>query len=314
MRVPACLEIGVASHTGRVRAANEDDYLIIVPAAAAERRSRGCLLAIADGMGGVAGGSEASRTALRALGAEFLETATEPTEGDDAERVSRARQRTEAGFERACGEVFARSTGSLQLRDMGTTMTTLTLVGVRAVVGHVGDTRCVLVRDRRARAWTQDHAVAEPRNLLTRCIGAGQTTEQVDIDDRSLRPGDLVILMSDGVWNTVPIRDQVAAVTTAGAQLAAEQLVAAADVAGGPDNSTAIVICIHTLDFDGALVELDLPSEETRIPQRLPPTRGSLMSPTWPWWMAVASLILGIGAVSRLVYGIDLLGRGCRVV
>ena len=70
MKAPAGLRVGVCTHTGLVRGANEDDYLLATPNQVA---GAAFLAAVADGMGGAAGGAEASRTALRALGAKLLD-------------------------------------------------------------------------------------------------------------------------------------------------------------------------------------------------------------------------------------------------
>lgn len=68
MRVRGSLDIGVSTHTGMQRHANEDDYLVLCGAEAARGAD---LVAIADGMGGMAGGAEASRAALRGLALGF---------------------------------------------------------------------------------------------------------------------------------------------------------------------------------------------------------------------------------------------------
>ena len=70
MKVPEGLRVGTCSHTGLVRGANEDDYLL---ATSVRAGAVSFVAAIADGMGGAAGGAEASRTALRALGATLID-------------------------------------------------------------------------------------------------------------------------------------------------------------------------------------------------------------------------------------------------
>ena len=69
MKVPRRFQLGVATHTGVVRSTNEDDYLLLAPP-----NGQPCLLlaAVADGMGGVTGGAEASRSGLRGFASGLL--------------------------------------------------------------------------------------------------------------------------------------------------------------------------------------------------------------------------------------------------
>jgi PPM family protein phosphatase len=114
VRVPPGFAVGVCSHTGRVRSSNEDDYLL-----AALPQAGPLLAAVADGMGGLFGGAEASRTALRALGAAVLEGGVEVPPGE----------RLLAGFTAASARVHEAASAVPALRDMGTTMTALLFTG-----------------------------------------------------------------------------------------------------------------------------------------------------------------------------------------
>ena len=69
MKLFSDLEVGAATHSGCVRRTNEDDYLVLMPDDVTSVRERGRLLALADGMGGVTGGAEASRAATRSSSA-----------------------------------------------------------------------------------------------------------------------------------------------------------------------------------------------------------------------------------------------------
>jgi serine/threonine protein phosphatase PrpC len=117
MRHLANYALGVATHTGRVRRANEDDFLIRAPQTCQDLRERGWFVAVADGMGGVPGGAEASRTAVRAAVRPFHN-------GEDLAPVERMRR----AFAEAATEVFELSRESPHLRDMGTTLTIANLL------------------------------------------------------------------------------------------------------------------------------------------------------------------------------------------
>jgi protein phosphatase len=294
MRLTADLEIGVDTHTGRVRTTNEDDYLVYSPDAPAVRAAVGRLVAIADGMGGASGGAEASRTAIRALAASFVEA---PGDAPEA-RMARA-------FAAACRRLYQLAKEQPRLRDMGTTLTVINLLGDRMVLGHVGDTRCYLLRGETMTQLTQDHAVRRSEHQLVRCIGAGREREDVDIMTHPLNAGDIVLLATDGLWDAVDAKDMQQVVRRLSPQAAAEELVRMAVDAGGVDNSTAVVVAVHgCAPGDAATeVECDLPARErVRLPSvdvALP----SLRRPMWPWIVLLLALALAALAVVRFVVG-----------
>ena len=187
MKVPDGLRVGVCSHTGLVRGANEDDYLLATPP---HVEGAAFVAAVADGMGGAAGGAEASRTALRALGAALLER--------DGEVSMRG------GFERASARLLEAAAAVPALRDMGTTLTALYLDDGVGVIGHVGDSRLYRLRGDTLEAVTTDHSLKQGESLLTRCLGGGQSEWEPDSERVELMPGDRFVLCTDGVWNVVP--------------------------------------------------------------------------------------------------------------
>lgn len=136
----------------------------------------------------------------------------------------------------------------------GTTLTAVELDGATARVTHIGDARVWLVRDHEVRQVTHDHTVVaglleagqltvdearshEHRNLLNRALTPGVVADEVVID---LRPGDRLVLTTDGVHSVV---DDLAPLLTAasGPQVVADAVAAAVEVAGEPDNHTVVV-------------------------------------------------------------------------
>jgi PPM family protein phosphatase len=287
MKVPANLRVGVCSHAGLVRAGNEDDYLL-----AAGGPGGPFLGAIADGMGGLAGGAEASRTALRALGQCVL---------DGSSRASLA-DRMREGFAAASERVLAASREVPALRDMGTTMTALCLADGALAIGHVGDTRAYRRRGGALTALTEDHAVRQPDNLLTRCIGAGQATVEADLQTVDVAVGDRFLLVSDGVWGVLP-RSQLARLCEhESAQAVAESLVAEALLLGGPDNATVVVIDVLSTEAASS-AEVDLPRDERPDDRRLWPRAQSLRPPLWPWFVLLLAAALLVRAGLRAWFG-----------
>lgn len=283
MRVRGSIDLGVATHTGMQRHANEDDYLVL----SGVHTTQGAdLFAIADGMGGMAGGAEASRAALRGLALAF----SGERGGDLLARLRRGHAGATARVAEAAQQLPA-------LRDMGTTLTALATCDGRAAFAHVGDCRLVRLRGRQFLQLTTDHARADLDHVLTRCIGAGQQEQPPDVAWVDLVPGDTIALLSDGVWKPVG-EEQVARLLQGGsAQEAAERLVGAALAAGGPDNATALVLRLRGGDDHPVAVEL--PREERVL---LPVGHGAkLRSPRWPLLLlAAAAVVLALAALCTL--------------
>ncbi len=282
MKIPAGLQVGVCSHTGLVRGANEDDYLV----ATMSLDGGGLIAAIADGMGGAAGGAEASRTALRALGATMLDSTKIPADGVDSVAT-----RMSSGFHSANDRVRESAQAVPVLRDMGTTMTALWLGSSGGVLGHIGDTRLYRLRGDQCEVLTADHAVKEGESLLTRCIGGGQLACDADHEEVEVEAGDRFVLCTDGVWNVVSSRDFVEIAFGRGAQETAEKLVKSALDVGGPDNATAVVVDVFATDMSGAK-EVDLPRHERPDARSLWPAAVSLRPSAWSYLVLFAAVCL----------------------
>ena len=188
-----------------------------------------------------------------------------------------------------------------------TTLTAINLIGGHLVLGHIGDSRCYLMRDGELRQLTTDHAVREPANYLTRCIGGGQKEEKPDLLELTLQPGDLVVLVTDGLWSVVTEGELAGILASQPPQLAADALLHAANAGGGPDNSTVLVAQVRRADGElGNLREVELAREEQRMRPMLPTPRGSLAPARWPLAvLALALVLLAVGTL-KLVVGIDL--------
>ena len=294
MNVVADVDVGADTHTGRVRSTNEDDYLVYCPEDPATRSAVGLLFAVADGMGGATGGGEASRAAIRALAGAFAES---DGEGPEA-RMTR-------GFAAACERLWHLAREQPRLRDMGTTLTAVNLLGDRIVVGHVGDTRCYVLRGGELRQLTVDHAVRRADHQLTRCIGAGREREEIDVITSTVQPGDVLVLASDGLWDAVDPETLAHVVRGMRPQAAAEELVRLAVEAGGVDNCTAVVVALRGCGDPGraALVPCRIPGRElVRLP-RVTAELPALRRPRWPWVVLALAFVLAGLAAARMLLG-----------
>jgi PPM family protein phosphatase len=230
--------------TGRRRRHNEDAYVCEPP-----------LFAVADGMGGAQAGELASSLAAAAL-------------RDDTNR-SGGEERVDELIQQANRRVYERQTQDSSATGMGTTITVALVEDGRVAIGHVGDSRAYLIRDRRLEQLTEDHSlVAElvrsgklspeeadthpQRSVITRALG---TDPDVDVDTFSVEthPGDLFLLCSDGLTSMVDDDTILREVERNRSDLkaSAKALVRAANKGGGDDNITIVFFEIAGSGSDG---------------------------------------------------------------
>ncbi len=299
-------EWGVASHTGLLRSANEDDYIVVDPSDSAIRASHGRMFAVADGMGGVPGGGEASRTALRALARGWLAMVptsdVDPAAGATGAEVPAVldvlEERLRAGVVDACRAVFETGRQMPALTDMGCTLTAGVLWNDRLVLGHIGDTRCFLVQQGKLSWLTEDHAAERPQTYLTRCVGGGRPTEEADFARLQLQRGDVVGVASDGIWSVVQKRALVRCLESRSLQAAAEGMVRLANEGGGPDNSTVVLCRLHDCDTKVESV-LARGQRERPFPRPYLAPKLRTRPPIWPFLLGAVAVLLLVLAISK---------------
>src|SRR5689334_19528607 len=222
-------------------------------------------------MGGHRGGEVASRTAIEALRAGVA-----------------AGRSVQDAITSANEAVIERARGDIELTGMGTTMTALVVAGGRQVlIGHVGDSRAYLLHDGALRRVTDDHSLVEElvregrltpeqaeshpqRNIVTRALGLDEPVE-VDVYPLEVVQGDRIILCSDGLTTMVRERDIERIVRgEPDPQRAAEQLVDAANTAGGEDNTSVVIIDV---------LEVDATDASGTQPVTPPPSPARIMTP-----------------------------------
>lgn len=253
------LEFAQLSDQGKVRTHNEDYLGHAAPASPAQVHSHGWLFALADGVGGHAQGEIASRTAVESVLAGFRAAA-----GGDLHSTLLPQL-----IQAANARVFERG---LQSASAGAAMaTTIVLCGLRfdrAVVAHVGDSRCYLIRRGQATILTQDHTVANEqvrlgvlsaheaagapaRHVLSRSLG-NDLFVSVDTSDHQVDAGDVLLLCSDGLHGAVPPPELIRVVSQAAdLRAAAQDLVAIANERDGSDNISVQLIRIQAVERVG---------------------------------------------------------------
>jgi serine/threonine protein phosphatase PrpC len=266
------LRAASATDVGRRRQTNQDTVLV-------DER----LFAVADGMGGYAGGEVASLTAIETL--------------RDAFRRNPTSQGLEEAVREANRAVIERATSDPDLRQMGTTLDAVALVesddgeGEVLAVAHVGDSRIYLLRDGELTRLTDDHTVSEEmrragqlteaeaevdrrRHILTRVLGP-RADEAPDMQTVVPYTGDRVLVCSDGLYNEVP-DERIATVlrTVADPADAAAQLVELANTAGGGDNISVVLVDVVDDDERAAVASRRLMTAEERNAQLRDLARG----------------------------------------
>jgi serine/threonine protein phosphatase PrpC len=257
MPVRSDVELAYLSDIGCERERNEDNYGYFEPEAEDDFRAKGRLLAIADGMGGHAGGQVASGLAIDILRDTFLNAKTA-----DSETI------LVAAFTRAQQEILEESEIHAGLNGMGTTCTAAIVNAGKLTFGHIGDTRLYLLRRGVLAQLTEDHSLVNKllkagdltpeeaasstqRNVLTAALGmkSAQVAADFSAGPIDLMPGDTIILASDGLHGIVTADEIAQLVSDQPAYDACQVLVNLAKSRGGPDNITLQVLKILAPHF-----------------------------------------------------------------
>jgi PPM family protein phosphatase len=253
------LEFAQISDIGRVREGNEDYLGFVSPETPDGAGALGWLFVVADGVGGHEKGEVASRTAVEAIVENFRAARKdEPFLGLLRRLVQGANARV---FSTALDDGPAAA-------GMATTVVACALRYDRAVVAHVGDSRCYLIRGEEVEVLTRDHTLAqehvrlgllsqeeaseaENRHMLSRSLGIHMTVD-VETREHVLIPGDVLLLCSDGLHGALKNSDLMR-ILAPGVDLqeAAKRLVALANERDGSDNATAQLIRVKSVERVG---------------------------------------------------------------
>ncbi len=243
------LNVGYATHRGRVRQSNQDSLGVFAPSTGLFNRSGLYLFIVADGMGGHQGGEVASRIAAQTMGDVFSRKSNKTRPG----------QALKDALTAANDAVLAQSARSPKMKGMGTTVVAATATPEMIYALNVGDSRAYLIRGEDIRQITQDHSlVAEQvrrgelteeeaeivtgRNVITRSVGR-HLDANPDLFTEAWQPGDILLLCSDGLWGQVSDAQILTVLTEIeDPQAAVEKLIKMAMIAQAPDNVSVIVV------------------------------------------------------------------------
>ena len=229
---------GWRSEVGLHREANEDSGLIATN-----------LIAVADGMGGYVGGEIASRAVITELSAVhplLIDSDVDPESQEDIFRNS---------ITQMDSAIAQQTSTNPELSGIGTTLTSIAMVGEHALLLHVGDSRAYRIRGRKIAQISHDHTVVQElidqgritpdevaehpqRSLLTQALMGHGNIEPV-LMAFPAEVGDIYLVCSDGL-TTVVDEAKIAAAFSGDLQSGIDSLVDLTYKNGAPDNVTII--------------------------------------------------------------------------
>lgn len=241
------MEIFAKSDLGKARDINEDS--IYVP----EEDLGIKVYILADGMGGYRGGDVASQLAVTAV-RSYIKNNYEITFEDKDDILSLVN----GAIEYANMVVSEKAKTDKKLNQMGSTLEVLLIIKNNAYIGHVGDSRIYMIRDRKINKLTTDHSYIQKlikdgkitkeestthpdKNMITKAIGT-EIVVEAELIHRKLNKNDILILCSDGLSNLVSDNEILEIVLDSFDEDIAEKLIDKANALGGTDNISVIVI------------------------------------------------------------------------
>ena len=288
-----CLEYAALSDIGLRRSNNQDSMSVVLASGQNAWEKRGHLFVVADGMGAHAAGELASRIAVDTIPLIYHKTGhCDPAEALHEAMISANRR------------IFERGEASEDFRGMGTTASSLVILPEGALVGHCGDSRVYRWRDQQFEQLTFDHSLVwemseagripenevpdyVPKNIITRSLGPDGDAE-IDLEGPfPIQAGDTFLLCSDGLSGPVRDEEMGTLVGCLSPADAVRSLVDLANLRGGPDNITVIIVRVlgpQTAKNDGQVEPKKQPTERSPVHPLL--------------WTFLGALSLGtIGAV-----------------
>jgi PPM family protein phosphatase len=233
-----------ASDPGRMRAENQDR--------AYGDDERGIFLVV-DGLGGHAAGEKAAEIAVETVVRQMAQGESDP------------RDRIRQAIASANNRIFEEAAGNETWRGMACVLTLALIADDKVILGHVGDSRLYLTWNGAIRKLTSDHspvgeredagelteteAMAHPRrHEVFRDVGSRRREPDeedfIEVKEFLFKPDAAILLCSDGLSDLLTSTEMLDVIEQYNGDPAqvANQLVEAANVAGGNDNITAMFV------------------------------------------------------------------------
>lgn len=273
MKVRLVVDAHGLSDVGRKRPKNEDQFLVaelhkslsirqtslaLEDGSRIDSGKRGYLFLVADGVGGAPAGGRASSLAVDTVLRYVLNVMPWFFRLEDTDQEI-LRRELKLALRKCQTIVKAEASARPERRGMATTLTLAYVMWPKLFVVHVGDSRCYVVRQGRLEQLTRDHTVANEllaqgvlkpaearsskwRHVIWNVVGTSDREFRPDVFQTDLRPGDALLLCTDGLIKHVSSEDLLRLMKRK--ERAAETcraLVDAANEGGGSDNTTVVV-------------------------------------------------------------------------
>ena len=243
-----CMQHATATDVGMRRANNQDACVVFLADDGPSWYDRGHIFVVADGMGAHAAGELASKIAVDTIPHLYHKHA----ELSPPEAIQKAILETNQ-------EIHHRGEANTEFHNMGTTCSVLLLLPQGALIAQVGDSRVYRVRDDRIEQLSFDHSLIWEmraagqikadeippgigKNIITRSLGP-KSRVKVDLEGPfPVVEGDVFLLCSDGLTAVVEDEELGAIVKALPPKEACRLLIDLANLRGGPDNITLIVV------------------------------------------------------------------------
>ncbi|MBN1580049.1 MAG: protein phosphatase 2C domain-containing protein [Anaerolineae bacterium] len=252
------LVVGQKSDVGQKRDLDEDSMFVFISEGTyASATAQLALFVVADGMGGHEGGEVASKLAIQTVASQLLSTVFAPELAGPSLSDQLLQDRVIQAVQQANEQVYLER--QKRNTDMGTTLTLGILKDWTLYVAHVGDCRAYRFGENGLQQLTTDHSIvasmvaagsAEPeeiythpqRSVIYRSVG-DRPSVSVDWDAFAVEPGDRVVICCDGLWEMIRNEGiEEILMRESDPQAACEIMVDQANVAGGLDNISVIVV------------------------------------------------------------------------
>lgn len=261
------LEFAALTDTGMVRAHNEDSIAWL---------PKYGLAVLADGMGGHRGGEIASGIAAAVVQEAITQQLGQISPLVEIIKAKKMRHIVGQAVQQANSAIFTTAMQNAEYAGMGTTLVVALFRHDYVVLANIGDSRAYRIRDQSMVQLTRDHSylqeqidagflsqeearVSENRNLVTRALGI-ESMANADIDEHATLPGDIFLLCSDGLTDMLTdARILAEIIQPSTLDDACERLVRQANLHGGADNISAILVRVGS--------HVDKPQLSTRIRQ-----------------------------------------------
>lgn len=247
------MKLAGKTDVGRVRQENQDDYR------AGELPGGAVWALVCDGMGGAKGGREASQGACNVIENFFQEQYAQCGAGQEEPFLKKA-------LLYANRFVFQKAAHEEALAGMGTTAVCALVRSGNVYLCHAGDSRAYLIRDGKLTQLTHDHSYVQElvdcgtiteeeaehhpqKNIITKALGVDYRLEP-EFTAAKLKREDRLLLCTDGLTNMVPVEEMEKLLEQGTFYDLPDRLIEAANVNGGSDNITALLLAVEPTEVE----------------------------------------------------------------